>query len=434
MTHARTRASALLAGLLLLACRADPARGDARTAPVAIELPPDPATPERCAERRARVAAELWNGVLALESGPEGEGRYLADADFHWLCGASVPDAALVLVAREGRLAQETLYLPPYDARHELWNGPRLAPGEEAARRTGVVDTRPAGALEGDLEALAAEGFEVLAAGPRAGRFATPAAAGPGEADEPQRPARLLRDLQAVKDPGELAALQAAVDVTQAALRDALRAARPGAHEFTAEAAVESGFRRRGAQGPAFASICGAGPNSCFLHYRANAGPLAAGDVLVLDVGARVHHYCADVTRTIPVSGRFTPRQREVYGLVWQASRLAAAELRPGATLQRADDVARAFLAGHGFGRKDFPHSIGHGLGLLVHDAPARTTPLEPGMVVTIEPGLYLAGEGLGVRIEDDWLITADGARLLSDDLPSDPDRLEALLAELRGT
>lgn len=422
----------LLAGLSLIACQAaqPPGAVPRLLGPEEVLRPADPATPASCAARRERVAAELWNGVLALESGPEGDGRYQANDDFHWLTGVNVPDAALILVAREGLLERASLYLPPEDPRYELWNGPRLAPGEEAARSTGLADTRSSESFAIDLEALAGEGFQVLAAGERAEPFASPA--GPDE--EQETPNRLLRTLQAVKEPAEIAAMRAAIDITQAALADAMRVARPGAHEFSAEAALESGFRRRGAESPAFPSICGSGINSCILHYRANERALEDGDLLLMDVGAKLHHYCADVTRTIPVGGRFSARQREIYTLVWEASRRAAAVLRPGATLQQAEDVARAWLLEHGFDRKAFPHSIGHGLGLLVHDAPSRATPLEAGMVVTIEPGIYLPEEELGVRIEDDYLITPDGAELLSDDLPSQPDLLEAFLAELRGS
>jgi len=187
----------------------------------------------------------------------------------------------------------------------------------------------------------------------------------------------------------------------------------------------------RGAEGLAFATICGSGPNSCCLHYRANDRRLEDGDLLVLDVGAKYRLYCADVTRTIPVSGRFTPRQREVYAHVYAASRAAAKVLKPGASLRAAHEVAAAYLEEHGLGAY-FPHSVGHGLGLLVHDAPGLEDVLEPGMVVTIEPGVYIAEESLGVRIEDDYLITDTGAELLSGELPARPDELEAFLASLR--
>ena len=207
----------------------------------------------------------------------------------------------------------------------------------------------------------------------------------------------------------------------------------PGAYEYTAEALIESGFRRRGASGPGFPSIAGSGINTCVLHYRDNVRQLQEGDLLVMDVGALTHGYCADVTRTIPVSGRFTPRQREIYTAVYRASREAAAVLRPGATLRDAHEVATESLKQSGDLHEYFLHSVGHGLGMRVHDAPSARTELRPGMIVTIEPGVYIAEEALGVRIEDDYLITEDGAELLSDDLPADPAELEAFLAQIRG-
>ena len=164
----------------------------------------------------------------------------------------------------------------------------------------------------------------------------------------------------------------------------------------------------------------------------AGANPDGGSELVVMDVGAKFHGYCADVTRTIPVNGRFTKRQREIYTYVYDASRKAAAVLRPGATIRDAHKAAADHLEQVGY-RKYFLHSVGHGLGLEVHDWPVGGQKLKPGMVVTIEPGIYIADEELGVRIEDDYLITEDGAELLSDQLPSHPDELEAFLAELRG-
>jgi Xaa-Pro aminopeptidase len=387
---------------------------------------PDPATAEACTARRARAAAALENGVLVVEAGEDGHGRFHADDDYHWLTGAAVPGSALVVVAQDGRVAAEVLYLPRKDARHELWNGPRLAPGEAATAKTGVADTRPLARYVEELPELVPAGAMVFATGAAVEEWLA-------TSNRNARPANaLLAPLQAVREPAELVAQRAAIDITQAALVDAFRVAVPGAYEFTAEAAVESGFRRRGAEALAFPSICGAGANGCVLHYRANAERLEAGELLLMDVGAKFRGYCADVTRTIPVGGRFTDRQREVYTHVYRASELAAAELKPGSSLSAAQAVAVAYFAEHGFTRRDFPHSIGHGLGLLVHDAPGRGQKLEPGMVVTIEPGLYLRDEAIGIRIEDDYLITEDGAERLTTAIPTEPAALERFLADIR--
>ncbi len=388
---------------------------------------PDPATPARCAERRRHVAAALEDGLLVIESGKEPDGRFHVHDDFYWLTGLSVPDSAIVLRAKKGKLTEEILFLPAEDTGYELWNGDRLAPGEQATELSGIADNR-------DAKDFAEVVAKLL---PKKG-----AVYFEGETVEPlaeehelklDTPAKILGPLQGIRDADELRSQRAAIDITQRALAEAMRVAVPGAWEFEAEATVEGHFRRSGAEALAFPSIIGSGPNSCYLHYRSNQRQLLDGDILVMDVGAKFHHLCADVTRTIPVNGRFSARQREVYTLVWEASRKAAAVLKPGANLSEAHNVAAAYLDEHGFGRKYFPHSVGHGLGLRVHDAPRRNTTLAAGMVVTIEPGIYIAEENLGVRIEDDYLITEDGAELLSDDIPSEPAELEAFLASLRG-
>ncbi len=387
---------------------------------------PDPATPSACRERRLRTAKALGNGLLVLGAGADPDDvRYYSDDDFHWLCGVSSPDAILVLVAVGGELVEERLYLHPSNPRHELWNGPRLAPGESTIRATGIADLRELELFPEEIRQLAQENQRIYCSEPTG----QPVIEQIGRTYEPVSP--FLEALQVVKDAAEIQALRTAVDITQAALVDAFRIVLPGAHEFTVEATIESGFRRRGAETTAFPSICGSGPNSCILHYRANQRRLEAGDMLVMDVGAKYKRYCADVTRTIPVSARFSPRQREIYTLVYEASQRAARCLRPGASLRDAHQAAQAYLKGHGMDAY-FPHGIGHGLGLEVHDAPRNVELLRAGMVVTIEPGIYIAEENLGCRIEDDYLITENGAELLSGSLPSHPDELEDFLRALR--
>jgi len=410
--------------LALAACQSPAAERAAVDHP-RVWTTPDPATSEACQRRRVAVAAALVDGLFVIEAGPEPEnGRFYADDDFYWLTGVSTPEAALVLVAAQGRLVEQRLYLHPKDANHELWNGPRLAPGADTDGRTGLPSYELT-SYHDDVVGFAETAARLLCTGEEAETtlFAS--------AIEYDPVSRFLEPLQAPKDPLEIAAMRTAIDITQEALSEAMRVAVPGAWEFTAEATLEAGFRKRGAEDLAFPSICGSGPFSCVLHYRNNGRQLEAGDLLVMDAGAKYRHYCADVTRTIPVSGIFTPRQREVYTVVYEASRRAAEVLRPGQTLADAHVVAKEHLERHGFAEY-FPHGIGHGLGLEVHDAPRRHDVLAPGMVVTIEPGIYIAAEELGVRIEDDYLITEDGAELLSASIPSAPDALEAYLAALR--
>ncbi len=441
-------ALALGAGLLPVACRAPRGGPWVSPRPVSVgavadanlALPgtpglPDPATPEACRGRRRDLARAAGDGLLLFAGGSEPErGRFLAQDDFHYLVGACGQDAVLLLLAEAGELIEVRLYLPAFDAHHERWNGPRLAPGEAATRQTGISDTRPLDQLAGDLDALLGTALPLTA-----GRAATTICYAAGTALEiieerghsATSPRELLNPLQAVKSAGEMDALRAAVRITCASLADACAVALPGAFEYTAEAAIEGGFRRRGAAALAFPSNCGAGPSTCILHYRENGRRLADGDLLIMDVGAKYLHYCADVTRTIPVNGRFTPRQREIYELVWQAQQRAAAALRPGLTLRDIDRVARDYLQQQGYGAA-FMHGVGHHLGLRVHDVPGFRGPFQAGMVVTVEPGIYLKEESLGVRIEDDYLITEEGAELLSGSIPSRWDLLEAYLAKIR--
>lgn len=397
---------------------------DPELAPPGAQGTPDPSTPRACAARRARLAAQLGSGVAVFASGEATDGRFEADPDFRWLTGVGEPEAALLLVIESGALVGERLYLRERSPRQRLWEGPGLVPGPAAAEATGFASVLSRSELEPDLGVLFADGGVAYVLPESAALL--------GEVQaELRNPRAALSRLQASKEPGELAALETAAAITLASLADAFVLARPGAWEFTAEAAIEGGFRRRGAEFRAFPSICASGPNACVLHYRDNQRRLEPGDLLLMDVGARYHGYSADVTRTIPVSGTFTPRQRELYELVLAAQRLCEGLLGPGVTLQELDAAARHSFEAAGFGGA-YKHSIGHHLGVRTHDAPGFKGPLLPGMVVTLEPGLYLPDEGLGIRIEDDYVVTPDGARKLTAALPSDPDRLEAYLARLR--
>lgn len=382
----------------------------------------DPQTPDACRENRAAVAAELKSGHLAVHSGHEVHGRFVADPHFYWLTGVNTPDLVLLLEVQDGQLTNETLYVPAKDPSFERWNGTRIAPGDAECGVANVVDNE---AWPARLAAYATQDVQLYTFGGDLGDEAE------GLGISAKAGTAAVRAAAAVHDAAELEALQAAIDITQDALVDAFRIIQPGTWEYQAEAAIEGGFRKRGAIGPGFSSIVGSGPNTCFLHYRDNNRQMQDGDLVVMDVGARFGGFTADVTRTIPVNGRFTERQREVYQAVWDASVAGAAELKPGSSLRAAHEAAAALLEERGL-RQYFFHSVGHGLGLLVHDAPSSRTTLEPGMVVTIEPGVYIAEEELGVRIENDWLITADGAELLSSRIPSDPDGLLAFLERVR--
>lgn len=258
---------------------------------------------------------------------------------------------------------------------------------------------------------------------------------------------RILMALRMEKTEEELRLLQRAIDITVAAHREAMRSVEPGMHEYEAEALVEYVFKRNGAQDPGFPSIVGSGENSVILHYNTNRRPMQAGDLVVIDIGAEVHGYTADVTRTLPVSGRFTAAQRTIYDLVLKAQRAGIAAAEAGRPFGAPGQVARRVIADglRELGliqteddvRHFFMHGTSHYLGLWVHDVGDYGT-LAPGQVITVEPGIYISPSPdvdpqwwhIGVRIEDDVLITADGPVNLSDTAPRTADAIEALMQE----
>jgi Xaa-Pro aminopeptidase len=228
-----------------------------------------------------------------------------------------------------------------------------------------------------------------------------------------------------VKDADEIARLRRAGQITAEALKAAMRIMKPGLKEYQVEATIEYTFRDLGADRVGFPSIVGSGPNSTTLHYDANRRIIEDGDLVVMDVGAEYGQYTADVTRTVPANGRFSPRQRAIYDLVLGAQQAALDGVRPGVTVLELDGLARRYLREQGGDLcrpvtcdRYFVHGLSHWLGMRVHDVGDYHLALQPGMVLTVEPGVYLADENLGVRIEDDCLVTASGCELLSGGAP----------------
>jgi Xaa-Pro aminopeptidase len=242
-----------------------------------------------------------------------------------------------------------------------------------------------------------------------------------------------LAFLRMIKNADEIDLIAQASEITGRGLLAGLAALRPGMLESELQDVIEDEFRALGAPRTSFASIVGSGPNSLILHYEENTRRMNAGEVVTVDVGAEFGRYAGDITRTLPVSGTFTARQREVYEVVLECQRRVIEACRPGITLASLNTIATTCAAEKGYGAfvnfSDWRHSTCHSLGLDVHDPFIGSTALAPGMVITVEPGIYLPAENLGVRIEDDVLITAGAPVILSSVLPRDPDGIEALMA-----
>lgn len=415
--------------------------------------------------RRERVLDELGeNAAMVLPAAPEVvvgrdvELRYVVDPDLWYLTGYEHPDAVAVLCPSSD--APFTLFVRDRDPARELWTGPREDP-EAAGERVGadavesISDIEEAlpdllrgvdhvhfriGTGRGDVEGLV---LDIVGSG-RAARQRS--GRGPSTLIDP---GLILDEMRLIKSPEEIRAIRDAVDITVAAFREALAVAAPGAGEWQIEAAVEAAFRRAGADGPAFTTIAASGPNATVLHYTANHRTMTGDDLLLLDAGARHRIYNADITRTIAVSGTFRGAAADVHQAVLGAQRAAIDAVRPGATISDIHAAAVRVLlpAMIDMGLLDgdpeelyaeetrwkpfVPHSTSHWLGLDVHDVGTYTRGgqprrLEPGMVLTVEPGLYVPPDhpqaphhlqGLGVRIEDDILVTGDGRENLSEAL-----------------
>ncbi len=245
-----------------------------------------------------------------------------------------------------------------------------------------------------------------------------------------------LEEMRRTKEVDEITLIAQAIAITNEAQRAAAQSLCPGKTEYEIQAIIDGIFIALGSARPAFPSIVATGKNSTILHYTDRTHTLQSGDLVVIDIGAEFGYYAADITRTYPVSGIFTPRQRAVYSMVLETQSVVASMAKPGMYLNNPAEqdkslmhIARRYLDRHGLG-KYFVHGIGHFLGLDVHDTGDVLVPLRAGDVFTIEPGVYIAEEHLGIRIEDDYVITDDGCFCLSDDLPKEPLAIEAMVQE----
>jgi len=438
------------------------------------------------AARRARLAAQMLPGAVAvLPTAPEvprngdSDYPYRHDSYFYYLSGFTEPESVLVLVAARGeRPARAILFCREKNLAREIWDGYRYGP--DAARSAfGVDEAWPIAELDTRLPDLLADAPALYYATAsnaaldaqvegwiRAVRARSRSGVTAPAAFHDLLP--LLDEMRLIKDADEQAIMLRAGEISGNAHARAMRAARPGLHEYALEAELLYEFRRNGAQFPAYTPIVASGPNACVLHYSANDRPMRDGDLVLIDAGCELDGYASDITRTFPVNGRFTPAQRRLYELVLAAQEAAFAAIAPGRPYSAFHEAALRVLtqgmldlgliAPGKFGSVEdaiaakahvpfYMHGTGHWLGMDVHDVGAYrdlaqadkpSRQLKPGMVLTVEPGIYVRpAEGvpeeywhIGIRIEDDVVVLEDGYRILTTSAPKTVEEIEALVGK----
>lgn len=428
-------------------------------------------------QRRARLAAAMGSGVAIVPTAPErtrtrdSHYPYRFDSYFYYLSGFREPEAVLVIVA--GKTASSILFCRDRDPEREIWDGIRLGP--EQARLALAVDEAysiseldkrvpefmaDCGALYCPIGVDAAWDARITGWINQVRARARSGVSAPREVNDVYA---VLDEMRLIKAPEEVAVMRRAAAITAGAHRRAMRAARPGRAEYEIEAELLHEFRLQGAQAPAYTPIVAGGERACILHYVQNDGVLKDGELLLIDAGCELDGYAADLTRTFPVNGKFNAEQLDIYQLVLLAQSAAIAEVRPGNPWDAPHRAAVKVLtqglidlklirAGLEEAieteayRRFYMHRTGHWLGLDVHDAGdykrgGEWRPLARGMVLTVEPGCYIRRAddvpanfgGIGVRIEDDVLVTDAGAEVLTRDAPKNVADVEALASSVDG-
>ena len=433
------------------------------------------------AARRKALLDAMGEGVMIIPAPPtfirnnDVEHEYRQGSDLYYLTGFDEPDSVLLLSTRRPADPQAeperraVLFLRPRDPDRETWDGPRLGieRAPDALALDAAFDIAELDALlPGYLENIVRVHYRIGLDRRFDERFLTAldvvrvrARRGGDYPTEIVDPSVLLHEMRLKKSRAEVDLMRRAAVITRDAHLAAMKAALPGRYEYEVEAELLRTFRTHGSERPAYGSIVGSGPNATILHYRKNDRRLEEGDLLLIDAGAEFGYYASDVTRTFPVSGRFSPPQRALYDLVLRAQLAAIGQVRPGATIEGVHDATVAVLVDgllelgllsgdrqevldKGEYKKFYMHRTSHWLGMDVHDVgryhrAGAPRPFEPGFVLTVEPGLYIsptaevdpAYRGIGIRIEDDILVTADGSENLTYDIPKTATELEAILS-----
>ena len=433
---------------------------------------------EEFAARRAKVLQKIGDGVAVLQGATETSAyeKFRQGNQFYYLTGVTTPRAILAI---DGRTRTSTLYLPPNNPQMERSEGPLLGPGAAAEQLSGIERVRPraefdafAATLAGRTIYTAVRGETTLMGTPdRASAHARARAADPWdlqgsrEAFFQSRLAEkaagakfenlddVLDELRMIKSPRELALLRESTRIAGLALMEGMRSAEPGMYEYEIEAIGDYIFKKHNAQGPAYYGLVATGTNAAWPHYHAAQSQLRAGDLVLFDYAPDYHYYTSDVTRMFPANGKFSPDQRDLYGIYTKLYQAIMTSIRPGATSAILEDVVRkmdAALASHPFrsqkhrdaatrfvegyrARLASPRpgaTLGHMVGMEVHDVSRNFAGYRPGMVFTIEPALTIPEDRVYIRLEDMIVITADGYENLSAFVPWEIDAIEKLMAE----
>lgn len=407
-------------------------------------------------QRRLALTAQLpEQSILVLFAGraphksADGQYRFTPNRNFYYLTGLH-EDNMILFISRQGGSVRETLFLEPADPVQEKWVGRRLSK-DDAQARSGIQFAEYLDQFKPRLERLLVDGNtdHLYLDLEQRGWDDSPSTAQQFAADMAQRyPALVVHNayaaicaLRVIKSPEEVDALRQAIAVTDRGLRNMWAKARPGMMEYELEAHFDFVLKSAGVAEHAFDSIIAAGRNATILHYVENNNAAQDGDLVLTDLGAQYGYYNADITRTFPVNGRFTARQRAVYDIVLEAGEATIRAMKPGTLYKVLNETASRVLADGlkrlGLIESDsqlsqyYYHGVSHFLGLDTHDVGqhAPDMPLAAGMVLTVEPGLYIAEENIGIRIEDNVLITDTGCEVLSSAIPKKAEDIESLMA-----
>jgi len=411
------------------------------------------------AEHREKLYQSIAENTLVIvyagipiHTSEDGYHDFVVNSQYFYLTGLERENTAF-LAYKTAEKTREILFIEEPDPLSERWTG-KMPTVEEVRTISGIEDVRYTDNLEGAISSFM-------------GRFRVEQAYfdlyrcqmndlpdyNPVMAERFRQayPHVILKDLHTAcvplreqKDGQEVESIRKALDITRQGLEFVMKNLKPGMMEYQVQADFEYTCRRLGARRQAFPTIAGSGINGCMMHYETNHCEVQDGSLILLDLGAKVENYCSDITRTYPANGKFSPRQREIYELVLKANEAVAAAAKPGITTKDLNDVACQVL-GEGLiamgmiqdiseVKKYYMHSVSHPIGIDVHDISLAGDVLAPGWVISNEPGLYIDEEAIGIRIEDDLLITEDGCEVLSKNIIKDPDEIEAFMVKNRVT